>query len=89
MSTTEECTEQAHAMILHNRSVPITEVVHQLHISNGSALGIIQGRLGFHNIITEFLDIIHRSVFYLEHNVSETGFCVHLQVKAYSIGPNR
>jgi hypothetical protein len=28
------------------------------------------------------LDIIHRPVLYLKHNVSETGFCLHLQVVA-------
>jgi hypothetical protein len=42
MSITEENTEQTRSMILDNRSVTITEVVHQLHSSNGSALGIIQ-----------------------------------------------
>jgi hypothetical protein len=30
------------------------------------------------NTIIEFLDIIHRPVFYLKHNVSETGFCLRL-----------
>jgi hypothetical protein len=28
-----------------------------------------------------FLDIIHRPFFYLKHSVSETGFCLRLQVK--------
>jgi hypothetical protein len=37
--------------------------------------------------ITEFLDIIHGPVFYLKHNILETGLC--LQVKAYSVGHNR
>jgi hypothetical protein len=40
-STAEEDNEQACAMIRDNQSVPITEVVHHLHISDGSALGII------------------------------------------------
>jgi hypothetical protein len=31
--------------------------------------------------IIEFLDIIHCLVFYLKHNVLETRFCLHLQVK--------
>jgi hypothetical protein len=31
------------------------------------------------------LDIIHRLVWYLKRNVSETGFCVRLQVNAYSV----
>jgi hypothetical protein len=43
----------------------------------------------FLDTIIEFLDIIHRPAFYLKHNVSETGFCLRLQVKAYSVGPNR
>jgi hypothetical protein len=30
-------------------------------------------------IIIEFVDIIYRPVFYLKHNVSETGFCLRLQ----------
>jgi hypothetical protein len=35
------------------------------------------------------LDIIYRPVFYLKHNLSETGFCLHLQlVQRLSIGPN-
>jgi hypothetical protein len=29
--------------------------------------------------IVVFFDIIHRSVFYLKRNVSETGFCLRLQ----------
>jgi hypothetical protein len=33
------------------------------------------------------LDIIHRPVFYLEHNVSETGFCLRLQVEPTKLGP--
>jgi hypothetical protein len=78
MSTTKENTEQACAMILDNRSVPITEVVQQLRTNHDSALGIIQDRLGFHNTIIEFLGIIHRPVIYFKHNVSETGFCLRL-----------
>jgi hypothetical protein len=34
-----------------------------------------------------FLDIIHRSVLYLKHNVSETGFRLHLQVEPTQFGP--
>jgi hypothetical protein len=41
------------------------------------------------NTIIEFMDITHRPVYYLKHNVSETGFCLLPQVKAYSAGPNR
>jgi hypothetical protein len=36
-------------------------------------------------IAITILDIIHRSVFYLKHNVSETGFCLRLQAP-YSDG---
>jgi hypothetical protein len=35
------------------------------------------------------LDIIHRPVFYLKRNVSETGFCLRLQlVSLRTLGPN-
>jgi hypothetical protein len=34
-----------------------------------------------------FLDINSRPVFYLKHNVSETGFCLRLQVKPTQLGP--
>jgi hypothetical protein len=34
-----------------------------------------------------FLDIIHRPVYILKHNVSETGFCFRLQVKLTQLGP--
>jgi hypothetical protein len=37
------------------------------------------------NTIIVFLDIIHIPLFYLKYNVSETGFCLRLQVKAYFI----
>jgi hypothetical protein len=33
------------------------------------------------------LHIIHRSAFYLEHDVSETGFCLRLQVEPTQFGP--
>jgi hypothetical protein len=39
------------------------------------------------NITNTFLDIIHRPVFYLKHNSSETGFCLRPQVKPM-FGPN-
>jgi hypothetical protein len=39
--------------------------------------------------IIEFLDIIHRPIFYLKHNVSETGFSLRLQAKANSVRTNR
>jgi hypothetical protein len=39
--------------------------------------------------IIEFLDIIHRPAFYLKRNVSEIGVYLRLQVKAYSVVPNR
>jgi hypothetical protein len=41
----------------------------------------------YFNKIFEFVDIIHHPVFfYLKYNVSETGFCLRLQIKAYSDG---
>jgi hypothetical protein len=41
------------------------------------------------NTIIEFLDILHRPAFCLKHNVSETGICFLLRVKAYCAEPNR
>jgi hypothetical protein len=35
------------------------------------------------------LDNIHRLVYDLKHNVSETGLCLRPQVKNYSVGSNR
>jgi hypothetical protein len=32
-----------------------------------------------------FLDIVHRPVFILKHNVSETGFCLRPKIKTSSI----
>jgi hypothetical protein len=34
-----------------------------------------------------FLDIIHRPVYITKHNVSETGFCLRLQIKLTQLGP--
>jgi hypothetical protein len=39
------------------------------------------------NIIITILDIIHRPVFYLKLKVSETGFCVRLQVEPIPFCP--
>jgi hypothetical protein len=39
------------------------------------------------NINIVFLDIINRPVFYLKHNVSETGFSLRLQVEPTQLGP--
>jgi hypothetical protein len=41
------------------------------------------------NTIIMFLDVTQHPISYLKHKVSETGCCIHLQVKAYSFGPNR
>jgi hypothetical protein len=39
------------------------------------------------NTVIMFLDIIHPTVFYLKtHNISETGFCLRLQVKPTQLG---
>jgi hypothetical protein len=35
------------------------------------------------------MDIIHRPVFYLKHNVSEPGYCLRLSGGTYSVEPNR
>jgi hypothetical protein len=42
---------------------------------------------GYINIIIKILDIIHNNVFYLKHKVSETGFCLRLQVEPTQLGP--
>jgi hypothetical protein len=39
-----------------------------------------------YNITITILDIIYRPVFYLKHDVSETGFCLRLQVKPIQLG---
>jgi hypothetical protein len=39
------------------------------------------------NITIRILDIIHRPVLYLKHDVSETGFCLRLQVEITQVGP--
>jgi hypothetical protein len=41
----------------------------------------------FINITIIILDIIHRPVFYLKQNVSETGFCLLLQVEPNRVVP--
>jgi hypothetical protein len=41
----------------------------------------------FKNKTNTILDIIHRPVFHLKHNVSETGFCLHLPVEPMRLGP--
>jgi hypothetical protein len=33
------------------------------------------------------LDIIHRPIFYLKHNISETGFCPRFQEETTQMGP--
>jgi hypothetical protein len=34
-----------------------------------------------------FLNTVHRPVYIFKHNVSETGFCLRLQVKPIQLGP--
>jgi hypothetical protein len=38
-------------------------------------------------MITTTLDVIHYPAFYWKHKVSETGFCLHLQVVHTNLGP--
>jgi hypothetical protein len=33
------------------------------------------------------MDIIHRPIYYLKHNISETGFCLGLHVESTQLGP--
>jgi hypothetical protein len=39
------------------------------------------------NITITIVDIIHRPAFYLKHDVSDTGFCLRLQVEPTHVGP--
>jgi hypothetical protein len=39
------------------------------------------------NITITILDIIHRSLFYVKHNVSETGLYLSFQVEPTQFGP--
>jgi hypothetical protein len=39
------------------------------------------------NITITILDIIHRPVFYLKYDISETGICLRLQVEPTQLGP--
>jgi hypothetical protein len=39
------------------------------------------------NITITIMDIIHCPVFYSKHNVSETAFCLNLQVEPAQLGP--
>jgi hypothetical protein len=39
------------------------------------------------NITITILDITHRHVFYLKYDVSETEFCLQLQVETIQLGP--
>jgi hypothetical protein len=34
-----------------------------------------------------FLNIVHIHVFYSKHHISETGFCIHLQVEPTQLSP--
>jgi hypothetical protein len=42
------------------------------------------GRNIFDTVSNTVLDIIHRRAFYLKHDVSDTGFCLRLQVELLS-----
>jgi hypothetical protein len=52
---------------------------------NKNAVGEIRQ---YQSTTINLLDIIHCPVF-IKNNVSETGFCLRPQVKAYSAGSNR
>jgi hypothetical protein len=39
-----------------------------------------------HSVHITILDIIHRPVLYLNHDISETGFCLRLQVEPTDMG---
>jgi hypothetical protein len=39
------------------------------------------------HITIQIRGIIHRPVFYLKHSLSETGFCLRLQVEPTQVGP--
>jgi hypothetical protein len=43
--------------------------------------------LAEHQILAWMMTIVSHLVFSFKHNVSETGVCLHPQVKAYSLAP--
>jgi hypothetical protein len=51
----------------------------------GPVISNVQNNIHVVNII--FLDIIHRPFYLLKHNISETGFCLHVEVKPTQLGP--
>jgi hypothetical protein len=42
--------------------------------------------LWYINITTTILDIVYRPIFYVKHDVSKTGFCLHPQVEPTKMG---
>jgi hypothetical protein len=58
-------------------------------VCEGATYGIAFVYLKKSGMIIQYLYINHRPVCYLKYNVSVSGFCLRLQVKACSIEPNR
>jgi hypothetical protein len=65
--------------------------VHKSYIIIYSLIGLICFAVSLNeggaSITITILDIIHRPVFYLKHNVSEAVFCLRLQVEPIQLGP--
>jgi hypothetical protein len=57
----------------------------QEHYQNTSKLNSVSNNITL-NITITILDIIQPPVFYLKHDVSETGFCLHLHVEPAQVG---
>lgn len=43
----------------------------------------------FVTTVIVFMDIIHGPILYFKHKISQTAFCLHLQVKSCSVGANQ
>jgi hypothetical protein len=59
--------------------------------SGGRSVGIVRSQTEAtefeFDVSIRILDIIHCPFSYLKHDVSETGFCLHLQVQHTEMGP--
>jgi hypothetical protein len=64
----------------------LTENTLRIHYEFSRLMVSIGLKLLYANITVTVLDIIHHPVFYLKQDVSETGFCLHLQVDRSQLG---
>jgi hypothetical protein len=64
-----------------NSTLYLTGNTLRLHYEPNRSMLSIGSWRWYINITITILDIMHRPVFYLKHDVSETGFCLRLQVE--------